>query len=138
MAPERALVANDAAEVARLLDAWAGPRGWPDPDAADQYRQAMTQSPTAFCWMETFRWLVRSLPRSDGRRWMRRTAAKTNQPTLLINGDHDPLALAAADPLKWLGGPARAVSIEGVGHFPQEESAQRVSEELTQFLSEQG
>jgi pimeloyl-ACP methyl ester carboxylesterase len=135
MAPERSLVADDAAEVVRLLSKWSGSGGWPDTVAADQYRRAMQQSPTAFCWMETFRWLIRSLPRSDGRRWMRRTAAAIGQPALLIEGAEDPLAAPGLDSGNWLAGPVTRLNLAGVGHFAQEESSEQVSSALLQFLS---
>ena len=135
MAPERSLVADEAAEVHRILTEWSGPDGWLDDAAADHYRQAMLQSPTAFCWMETFRWLIRSLPRSDGRRWMRRTAAPITQPVLLLDGSDDPLAAPNLDPSPWLGGPVHAHTLQGVGHFAQEEAADQVSTALLQFLT---
>jgi pimeloyl-ACP methyl ester carboxylesterase len=136
MAPERSLVSADAAEVSRILNDWSGPGGWSDDAAADHFRQAMLQSPTAFCWMETFRWLIRSLPRSDGRRWMRRTATPIRQPALLIDGAEDPLATAGHPQQQWLAGPVRRLRLDGVGHFAQEEAAEHVSRELLQFLGD--
>ncbi len=135
MAPERSLVADDAAEVHRILTEWSGPGGWPDAAAADTYRQAMLQSPTAFCWMETFRWLIRSLPRSDGRRWMRRTAAPLRQPVLLLDGADDPLTAPNLDASRWLAGPVRTHTLRDVGHFAQEEAADQVSTALLEFLT---
>ena len=66
------LLAQDSLWVRELYDTWTGPRwrGTPGYVAdVERYAEAMRIHPVYFCAAEYFRWLVRSLPRRDGRRY---------------------------------------------------------------------
>jgi pimeloyl-ACP methyl ester carboxylesterase len=133
--PERRLVADGAAEVARLLADWSATPRFPDTADAEQFRAAVQRDPSAFCWMEMFRWLIRSLPRSDGRRWAERTAAPLPQPTLLLAGARDPVfaptMIAAAR--RFVAGPLEGRRVE-TGHFPFSEDPTGSTVALLEFL----
>ncbi len=68
--PEARLT-RDSAYVRELFDTWTGPRWRGTPDyltEIERYATALRIHPVAHCALEHFRWLVRSLPRRDGRR----------------------------------------------------------------------
>ncbi|HSR25584.1 MAG TPA: alpha/beta fold hydrolase, partial [Candidatus Eisenbacteria bacterium] len=85
MLPERQLVAHDGAYVARLLRLWSGP-AWPDAEAEQRYRQAVQIPGVAHCALESYRWAVRSIPRTDGLRYSRRMKTPIRVPTLHLHG----------------------------------------------------
>lgn len=91
--PERRLVADDAAQVGRYLDAWTGPNRL-EPAAVDAYRQAMQIPSTAHCSIEPYRWLMRSMARPDGIQFARRMKKPITAPTLHIQGAADPVLLS--------------------------------------------
>jgi pimeloyl-ACP methyl ester carboxylesterase len=134
--PERKLVADDAAEVGRLLRDWSAAPDFPDPHDEQQYRAAMQADPSAFCWMETFRWLIRSLPRNDGRRWVERVSGPIRQPVLLIAGQSDPVFTPAlmAESRRHVVGPLDWHRLPRVGHFVFEEAATDATDRLLEFL----
>ena len=64
------------AYVERLLRAWAAPGGgWPTPEVAQRYADAMALPFVAHSAAEYYRWVVRSQVRPDGRRFVRRVQA---------------------------------------------------------------
>src|SRR6201999_1629666 len=72
IAPERGLVADDAAVVERLLRHWGGPRWTVSPEfteVADADRAAMLVPGVAHSSLEYFRWALRSQLRGDGHRF---------------------------------------------------------------------
>jgi pimeloyl-ACP methyl ester carboxylesterase len=142
IAPERGLVAEDAAEVERLLRGWSGP-DWPDSAefaevvAAD--RAAMQVPGVAHSALEYFRWAVRSQLRSDGRRYRDEMDRRLSMPVLQVHGAADPYLLesTALASRPWLGPHSAYRSLAGVGHFPHHECPDTVSELLIEFLSKQ-
>jgi pimeloyl-ACP methyl ester carboxylesterase len=135
--PERRLAADGAAEVGRLLRSWSATPAFPDHDDEQRFRAVLQQDPTAFCWMEMFRWLMRSLPRSDGRRWAERTATPLPQPTLLLAGQRDPMfsATMIAAARRYVAGPLDGRQLP-TGHFPFSEDPAGANHLLLQFLSQ--
>jgi len=136
-APERKLRADDAAEVGRLLHAWASP-GWPDDETADTYRAAFQIGNTPFCALEYYRWAVRSIPRPDGRRYAATMSRPIDVPVLQIHGSADPLVLAssAQGSGQFVTAPYRWRLLEGVGHFPHEEDPQRFDDTVLAWLDD--
>jgi pimeloyl-ACP methyl ester carboxylesterase len=118
--PERWLVAHDAANVTRLIDAWGGP-AYPRGETARHWQQAMLILGAPHCAMEYYRWAVRSLPRSDGRRFRTLLRAPISVPTLQIHGGDDPCALSptARGSGRRVAADYRWVELPAVGHFPQ-------------------
>lgn len=132
--PERWLVADDAANVARLVAGWGGPR-FPVAETAGAFRQAMMILGAPHCSLEYHRWAVRSVPRSDGRRFRQLFHAPLTVPTLQIHGALDSCVRpsTAEGSGRYVAADYRWRLIEGVGHFPHEEAPDLVSDELLQW-----
>jgi pimeloyl-ACP methyl ester carboxylesterase len=142
--PERRITADDAAYVERLLRDWSAPAAappvdgaFPDADAAWRYRSAMQLWPAPHCALEYHRWLVRSLPRRDGRRFALRMRDPVRVPVLQVHGALDPVVLprTAAGSSEYVAGPYAWALVEGVGHFPHEEAPALVTTTLLDWLA---
>ena len=82
--------------VARLLREWGGSPGWLDPTAEATYRSAARVPFAAHSQMEQLRWMVRSMPRPDGRRYHATLEASTRPvPVLQVHGGRDGLRPAS-------------------------------------------
>lgn len=132
--PERSITRGDL--VARLLEAWSAP-GWTTPDV-DLYTQAARLPFAAHSAMEQLRWIVRSQPRADGRRFREAVSVPLGVPVLSLHGRLDgnlPPRACRRD-----GEMVRArysrVVVEDAGHFLPEEAPEEVSGLLLQWLSE--
>lgn len=132
------LLARDSRWVRQLFDAWTGPRWCGTPGYVadvERYAEAMRIHPVAFCASEHFRWLVRSLPRRDGRRFADSLRVPVSAPTLQLHGDFDTCVLPAT-----AQGSGQFVSatyewrlLDGIGHFPQNEAPELISGELVRW-----
>lgn len=133
--PERALVRGDAALVSRLLRTWSGP-GWPDAEADRRYRDAMQIPGVAHCSMESYRWAIRSILRSDGMRYALRMAAPVTVQTLQVHGENDPVVLprTARGSQRYVDAAYRWEQMPGVGHFPHEENPSGFNDRLVGWL----
>jgi pimeloyl-ACP methyl ester carboxylesterase len=132
------LLARDSDWVRSLFDAWSGPswRGSTSYDAdVERYAQAMRIHPTYYCAAEYFRWLVRSLPRKDGRRFAESLRSPVRAPVLQLHGDLDACVLptTAQGSGQFVSGSYEWRSIEGAGHFPHNERPDLVSGELIRW-----
>ncbi|MCB0918721.1 MAG: alpha/beta hydrolase [Actinobacteria bacterium] len=134
--PERALLRKDAAQVEELLRRWSGTPGWPDPRTALHYRRAMQFRSTAHCALEYYRWALRSIPRSDGRRYLNSMKAPVVQPVLHILGraDGSILPRVSDGSEDFVTGRYERIDLAGVGHFPHEEDAMRFRQALIPWL----
>jgi pimeloyl-ACP methyl ester carboxylesterase len=131
--PERTLLRDGGAAVEAMLRAWAAPgSGFPDPDAASRYRDALSVWPAPHCALEYHRWFVRSLPRRDGRRFAAAMARPVTAPVLHLHGAQDPTVLlrTVEGSQAYVRAPYRLVVIEGAGHFLAEEQPAAVTEHL--------
>ncbi|MGI8691503.1 MAG: alpha/beta fold hydrolase [Geodermatophilaceae bacterium] len=133
--PERRLTDNGGAYVAELMRTWAGPawRDTTDFDAAvARYRDAIQIPQAAYGSLEYYRWALRSLPRADGRRYIRAMAAPVTAPTLHLHGAEDLFLLpaTAAGSGRYVAAAYRWRLLDGVGHFPHEEAPEQVTAEL--------
>lgn len=141
LAPERGLVADDAALVERLLRQWGGPR-WTDSEefaeVAATNRAAMRVPGVAHSALEYFRWALRSQLRGDGRRFAADVDRRLAVPVLQVHGRLDPYLLesTALASREWL--PPRLVfrSLPDVGHFPHHEAPERLGDLLVDFLGD--
>lgn len=135
--PERVLTRHGGKATERLMQRWAGP-GWPDPDTACRYRDAIRLPGVAHCALEYHRWAVRSIPRPDGMRFAARMRAPVTVPVLHLHGELD----RALRPSTALGSGEYVTSayrwrlLDGVGHFPHEEAPDRFGSELVEWLQE--
>lgn len=132
------LLTENSAYLLQLFDSWSGPRWRASPSyatATGRYAEAMRIHPAAHCSLEFFRWAVRSLPRRDGRAYARSMQRPITRPVLQLHGDRDRCVLPST-----AQGSSRHVSADyewrlltGVGHFPQHERPEQVSDELIRW-----
>jgi pimeloyl-ACP methyl ester carboxylesterase len=132
------LLTEDPSYLLQLFDSWSGPRWRDSPSyatATGRYAEAMRIHPVAHCSLEFFRWAVRSLPRPDGRAYARSMQRPIGKPVLQLHGDLDRCVLPST-----AQGSSRHVSADyewrllaGVGHFPQHERPEQVSDELIRW-----
>jgi pimeloyl-ACP methyl ester carboxylesterase len=123
------------AYVARLLRAWSGP-GWPGAEELERYSTALRIPFVAHSAAEYHRWLVRSQPRRDGRRFRAGTEPEISVPVLQLHGSRDPLVLpaTAAGSARFAAGPYDFHLLQGAGHFLPEERPAEVSDLLLAWL----
>jgi pimeloyl-ACP methyl ester carboxylesterase len=136
--PERWIVADDAASIAELLHAWGGP-GFPDDETERRCRDAMQILAAPHCALEYYRWVVRSVPRADGRRYRRAMRRPVIAPTLQLHGSADTCVLpsTAAGSGRYVAGDYQWRLYEGLGHFPHEEAPELVTEEILRWCRAQ-
>jgi pimeloyl-ACP methyl ester carboxylesterase len=138
--PRRAenLLSRDSHWVRELYDRWSGPRwrGTPRYVAdVERYAQAMRIHPVSYCAAEHFRWTVRSLIRSDGRRYAATLRTPSTAPVLHLHGDFDGCVLpsTAQGSGQYVSGPYEWRVLDGVGHFPHNEVPDFISGELIRW-----
>jgi pimeloyl-ACP methyl ester carboxylesterase len=126
-----------------LFDAWAG-SAWRSTatysDDVERYAQAMRIHPAYYCAAEYFRWLVRSLPRKDGRRFAESLHNPVRAPVLQLHGEVDSCVLAATaqGSGQFVSGSYEWRILDGVGHFPHNERPELVSGELIRWAKTSG
>jgi pimeloyl-ACP methyl ester carboxylesterase len=132
--PERWLGDKDG--VARVLRAWGGP-GWPDAETERRYTRAMQVPFVAHTSMEYYRWAVRSVWRSDGRRFAAAVRDPVAVPVLQVHGGIDPWILpeTAAGSGARVEAPLRFELLPAAGHFLPEEAPGQVSSILVDWLT---
>jgi pimeloyl-ACP methyl ester carboxylesterase len=140
LAPERGLVADDAALVEHLLRQWGGPRWTVSPDFAEVAaadRAAMRVPGVAHSSMEYFRWAVRSQLRGDGRRFAEELDRRLAVPAMQVHGSADPYLLesTARASREWLPPAVAYRSLTDVGHFPHHEAPATLNDLILDFLS---
>jgi len=135
--PERWLVADEAANVADLLRRWSGPHH-AFGDDEQRYRDAMLIFGAPHCALEYFRWAMRSVPRSDGRRFRQALRGPLHTPTLQLHGAADPCVLArtAQGSGKYVAAPYEWRVLDDLGHFPPEEAPELVTGEIVRWAKE--
>jgi pimeloyl-ACP methyl ester carboxylesterase len=136
LAPERRITADDCAYVEQHLRRGAAPgSAFPDPETAQRYRAAMRLWPAPHCALEYHRWLVRSRFRADGRRFTEHMRAPIGCPTLMVEGELDPIVpYAGLAARHYLRGPYRSELLPGVGHYPHEEAPDAFTKLLLDWL----
>lgn len=136
--PERSLQEDDCARIEEILRDWSATPHWPDDQASLTYRSAFSLWPTAHCAVEYHRWAIRSFLRTDGRRYAQRMEQPIEQPVLHVHGAADPSVLlsSAEGSGDWVSGPYDFLTLDGVGHFPQEEAPARFNASLLSWLRE--
>ncbi len=130
--PERGLTEGDL--VDRVLAAGSA-RLLPERDV-EPYRTVMRIPFAAHSAMESLRWIVRSSPRRDGRRYLAAVRRPVNVPALQVHGSADGFLrreLADADGAA-LTRDFRFEVVDGAGHFLPEEAPDRISELLLDWL----
>ena len=133
-----ALLTRDDVYVRGLFDTWTGPRWRGTPSYVEdvgRYAEALRIHPVAYCASEYFRWLVRSLPRGDGRRFAETLRAPITAPVLHLHGDFDACVLpsTAQGSGQYVSGEYEWRVLDGVGHFPHNEVPDLISAELLRW-----
>ena len=131
--PERYL--TNPAYVGKLLRAGGGP-GWPSREEVERYATALSIPFVAHSAAEYYRWLVRSQPRRDGRRFREGISAPIDVPVLQLHGSLDRLVLpeSAAGGQQLVSAAYRFELLHGAGHFLPEERPDQVSALLVDWL----
>jgi pimeloyl-ACP methyl ester carboxylesterase len=138
---EHRVTRDDAAYVGATLRRWSGP-AWPRTNDFARYERACRdaiQIPQAsFCAMEYYRWSVRSLTRPSGWKFTSLLADPVDLPVLQLHGELDSCLLpsTAAGSERYVRGPYDWRPLPGIGHFPQAEAPELVTDELLRFLKE--
>jgi pimeloyl-ACP methyl ester carboxylesterase len=135
--PEK-LLSRDPYYVRSLFDTWTGPRWRGTPQYVEdvaRYAEAMRIHPVAYCASEYFRWLVRSLPRPDGRSFVESLRTPVTAPVLQLHGDFDTCVLpsTAQGSGQYVTGDYEWRTLDGVGHFPHNEVPELVSGEIIRW-----
>ncbi|GGP36245.1 alpha/beta fold hydrolase [Saccharothrix coeruleofusca] len=138
--PERKLTADDGAAVEALLREWSGPKWTVAPEFDEvvrRNREAVLVPGVAHSALEYYRWAVRSLLRSDGRRFAEAVSQRLTAPVLQLHGALDPVMLArtALDSADWRGPGSVYRCVQEVGHFPHQEAPQTTTGMITDFLA---
>lgn len=132
--PERSITRGDL--VARLLAGWSAPR-WRCPDV-DLYTDVARLPFAAHSQMEQLRWLVRSQPRHDGRRYRDQVSRPITLPVLSLHGQLDANLppISCRQDAQMVFGPYRRLVLRDVGHFLPEEAPEQVTDAITRWLAE--
>jgi len=135
------LLTRDGDFVHELFRTWSGPRWRGTPDFTGSvalFAQAMTIRPVAHCSLEFFRWAFRSVPRPDGRRYAASMRGSIQRPVLQLHGDFDTCVLpgTARGSSQHVGADYEWRLLTGVGHFPQQEAPEQVSEALVRWAKQ--
>lgn len=139
--PEHRLTRHDAAGVEQILRRWAGP-DWPSSaefgEVVRRARSAMLIPGAAHSALEYYRWAVRSMLRTDGRRFAAAVAHPVRVPVLQLHGALDPCLAesTAAASAAWAGEHYRYRVLDGVGHFVPQEAPETTSKLLAEFLAD--
>lgn len=131
--PERGL------EDGRTVDAMLGDAVVPfDAEALELYRTTARIPFAAHCSTEALRWIVRSVPRMDGRRFTAGVRRRIDQPALLAVGEHDAYLNrdAALLDASALSTRLRVEVVPGVGHYLPEEAPRAVTDLLLDWLKQ--
>ncbi len=136
--PERQLVANNAEQIDKFLHEWSGNESWITEEVSARYRAAFLGSNTAHCAIEYYRWMVRSIPRPDGRRFAADVArSPITAPVLQIHGalDNTILPTTARGSDAYVDAPYKWHLLSGLGHYLAEEEPARVSKIVLEWLA---
>jgi pimeloyl-ACP methyl ester carboxylesterase len=136
-APERWIVEDGGANISDLLGRWGGPP-YPDAETERRCREAIQIRYVANRALEYYRWSVRSSTRTDGRHYRRDMAAPIKAPTLQLHGALDGCVLpqTAQGSGQYVAADYEWRMIEGVGHFPHQESPEIVTGELLRWCKD--
>lgn len=139
-APERAMTQGDL--VPHLLRDWSGSPDWPDARTEATYRAAARVPFAAHSQMEQLRWLVRSMPRPDGRRYHAALEEGTRRlPVLQLHGARDGLrpasrAALSKDTTALVASRYQFELLAQAGHYLAEEAPEQVTDLLLTWLGE--
>ena len=140
--PERWLAANNGAGLDRIIRQGAG-RAWiasaDFEEAIAAMRRTILIPGVSHAALEHLRWISRSPWRSDGLRHREALLRHpVSSPVLHIGGDGDRVVPQAIlrEAARYCAGGYQQHIISGIGHYPAEESPERVTELIADFVRE--
>jgi pimeloyl-ACP methyl ester carboxylesterase len=140
IAPERWLTRDGAATIEILMRAWSGPQWTVQPGFADvvaRYRSAMTVRGAAHSALEYYRWAVRAQLRGEGRRFTEEMRREITVPVLQLSGAADPCILPGTvrASARWAHGRVETTLLDGIGHYPHQETPAVTNRALVRVLA---
>jgi len=134
--PERYYTKNNGSNIGQFFEKYSYDPSWLSPDVRANFQAAYQNWPTAHTAIEFHRWAIRSLYRSDGRRFQDSIETPIKIPVLDIFGEHDPMVFSdLIDNKSMVSGPYTR-EIMPTGHFPHEENPHAFAELLLPWLSQ--
>lgn len=134
--PERRMTSSGK-YVRSLMRSWSGDPGWPDDQLAATYAGALRLPFVAHCAAEYYRWVVRSILRSDGRRLVNRLTQSITAPALFVHGGADGCVLTSSidGSAQYCRGGYTEQRWSSVGHFVPEQAPQRTTDVLRAWMA---
>ncbi|MCF8529843.1 MAG: alpha/beta hydrolase [Candidatus Nanopelagicales bacterium] len=134
--PESYYSGNSAARIGDFLVRYSHDPAWLTDSDRSIFQAAYRAWPTAHTAIEFHRWALRSLYRSDGRRYQDSMSRPLEQPVLEIVGEKDTMVLPRhADSSSMVTGNYTRVVLP-TGHYPHEENAHVFTETVVRWLTE--
>jgi pimeloyl-ACP methyl ester carboxylesterase len=131
-------LAQDRRGFARIMwETWA-PAGWYDEEEFEATAKAFDNPDWVSVVLTSYRhrWgLVAGDPAYDADEAALKPLPVLDAPMLVLHGVEDGVnpVQSSADKERWFNGPYKRVVLEGLGHFPQRESPQRIADEILAF-----
>ncbi|MFC4337252.1 alpha/beta fold hydrolase [Salininema proteolyticum] len=136
---DRLLEAKDAERVGRLMERWSGP-AWRETEDFREYvrmcRTLIQIERSSFCALEAFRWPFRTATGLAGRRFVKLLQQPFDVPTLQVHGDLDTCVLprTAQGSGRYVRGVYEWRLLRGLGHFPQREAPDAITDEILAWI----
>lgn len=135
--PESYYSSNSAVRVGDFLQRYSHDPSWLTQEHRLIFQSAYRAWPTAHTAIEFHRWALRSLYRTDGRRYLDSVSRPIQCPVLEIIGEKDTMILPRyTNSSHLVSGPYQRVVLP-TGHFPHEENPRAFTEIITRWLQQQ-
>lgn len=140
--PEHSLTRRDGERVGELLSRWSADPTWLEQKVEGSeftqrawFQSAFLRWPTAHTAIEYHRWSIRSILRSDGRRYRRAMDTPVHVPVLQVHGRADPMVLPSSciNSARFAMGGYDYAELK-TGHFPHEEAPEAFADTVMRWL----
>lgn len=132
--PEHYYTKNGGRNIGDFLEKYSYDPSWVTPEVREAMQAAYQNWPTAHTAIEFHRWAIRSLYRTDGRRFQESIEVSINVPVLDIFGEHDPMIVNDLVENQCMVNGSYTRAIMPTGHFPHEENPRAFTELLLPWL----
>lgn len=134
-APERYYGGHNARHVGDFLERYSHDPSWLSESVRENFQAAYRAWPTAHTAIEFHRWAIRSIYRTDGRKYQESISHPVKSSVLEIIGEKDPMILAEyADSSEYVDGIYQRMLMP-TGHYPHEENPQAFQDLLLAWLN---